>query len=67
MGSGFFGGGCGFSYLTSVSSSNFPAVINYKIFRKLLKMLVIIAIPFPPSCLEVVGGWVVGAGYLLLP
>jgi len=40
MGSGFFGGGCGFSYLTSVSSSNFPAVINYKIFRNLVQSMI---------------------------
>jgi len=34
MGSGFFGGGCG-NLVSLLLVSNYPAVINYKIFRKL--------------------------------
>jgi len=33
MGSGFFGGGCG-NLVSLLLVSNYPAVINYKIFRK---------------------------------
>jgi len=36
MGSGFFGGGCG-NLVSLLLVSNYPAVINYKIFRKKIR------------------------------